>query len=79
MALHVSVTYEHYEAHILAESVMVGNDAILRCSIPSFLTDLVSVVAWVDSLGSQLGFPSGKPTPPPSPLWKLRQIYDIFA
>jgi hypothetical protein len=64
MALHVSVTYEHYEAHILAESVMVGNDAILRCSIPSFLADLVSVVAWVDSLGSQLGFPSGKPPPP---------------
>ena len=52
-----SVTNQHYEAHGLPESIIVGNDAIVKCSIPSFVTDFVSVASWVDSEGNQLGGP----------------------
>ena len=34
---------------------MVGNDAIFKCSIPSFVTDFVFVNSWIDSEGNDLG------------------------
>ena len=34
---------------------MVGNDAIFKCSIPSFVTDFVFVQSWIDSEGNDLG------------------------
>ncbi len=33
--------------------VILGNDALVRCTIPSFVADFVSVVGWVDSEGNQ--------------------------
>lgn len=30
---------------------MRGNAAILKCTIPSFVADFVSVVAWIDEEG----------------------------
>ena len=40
----------------------MGNDVILKCSIPSFVADFVSVTAWVTSEGTQLkaGYVNGK-------------------
>jgi hypothetical protein len=38
-----------YETHCAPESVMLHNDVLLKCSIPSFVSDFVSVEAWVDS------------------------------
>lgn len=35
------------------EYVMKGNAAILKCSIPSFVSDFVSVVGWVDEEGNE--------------------------
>ena len=35
------------EAH--NEYVVLGNDAILKCSIPSFVADFISVIGWVDN------------------------------
>lgn len=32
---------------------IVGNDALFRCQIPSFVSDLVEVVAWVDNKGGE--------------------------
>ena len=49
------MTQQHYEAHILPESIIVGNEGILKCSIPSFVADFVSIVSWVDSEGNELG------------------------
>ena len=48
------------EAH--NEYVVLGNDAILKCSIPSFVADFVSVTGWVTSEGIQLksGYVNGK-------------------
>ena len=31
-----------------------GNDALLKCQIPSFISDLVTVDSWVDSRGNDI-------------------------
>ena len=54
------VTSQRYEIDILRESVIVGNDAIFKCSIPSFVSDFVFVDTWVDSEANVLGESSGK-------------------
>ena len=38
-----------YQTEISNEHVILGNDAILKCSLPSFVSDFVSVHAWVDN------------------------------
>ena len=35
--------------------MIIGNDAIIKCSVPSFVADFVAVVAWIDSEGNALG------------------------
>ncbi len=35
------------------EYVILGNDVVMACKIPSFVADFVSVVGWVDSGGNQ--------------------------
>ncbi len=45
----VAVSQQHYETDIFRENVILGNEGIFKCSIPSFLADFVSVVAWEDS------------------------------
>ena len=35
-----------YETDVAKEYVILGNDAIMKCSIPSFVTDFVSVMGW---------------------------------
>ena len=49
------MTSQRYEIDILRESVILGNDAIFKCSIPSFVSDFVSVDTWVDSEANVLG------------------------
>ena len=51
----ILVTSQRYEIDILRESVIVGNDAIFKCSIPSFVSDFVFVDAWIDSEANILG------------------------
>lgn len=36
---------------------MRGNAAILKCTIPSFVSDFVHVVAWIDEDGHELAQP----------------------
>ncbi|KAK4314719.1 hypothetical protein Pmani_014000, partial [Petrolisthes manimaculis] len=48
---------QQYSAEVLTEYVIRGNSAILKCSIPSFVADFVSVQAWVDSDGTLI-YPS---------------------
>ena len=52
--LNLSVTNQHFEVDIFRESVIVGNDAIFSCSVPSFVADFVRVDSWVDSEGNLL-------------------------
>ena len=48
------MTRQPYEAHTFHETVILGNDALFKCTIPSFVSDFVSVQAWVDSEGRHL-------------------------
>ena len=51
----LSVTNQRYEINISPESIITGNDAIFKCSIPSFVSDFVSVESWIDSEANSLG------------------------
>ena len=31
------------------EYVILGNDALMKCEIPSFVSDLVEVQSWIDN------------------------------
>lgn len=35
-----------YETDVIKEFAISGNDAIIKCSIPSYVADLVSVISW---------------------------------
>lgn len=43
---------QYYEAEVVSEYVIRGNTAVLKCNIPSFVSDFVRVEAWVGSDGS---------------------------
>lgn len=44
---------QYYDAEIIKEYVMKGNSAIIKCSIPSFVADFVSVIGWTDEEGKE--------------------------
>ena len=44
-----SVILQGYQTEISNEHVILGNDAIFKCSIPSFVSDFVTVQAWIDN------------------------------
>lgn len=48
---------QDYLTQVLDEAVLRGNSAILKCVIPSFVADFVSVQAWVSDDGSVI-YPS---------------------
>ena len=41
------VVAQEYSAEVMAEHVIRGNAAILKCFIPSFVSDFVGVESWV--------------------------------
>ncbi|ETN60360.1 DSCAM [Anopheles darlingi] len=45
---------QHYQPEILTEYVIRGNSGILKCSIPSFVSDFVRVESWIDEEGNEL-------------------------
>ncbi|XP_055624208.1 cell adhesion molecule Dscam2 isoform X50 [Toxorhynchites rutilus septentrionalis] len=47
-----AVVQQHYESEVNNVYVIRGNAAILKCSIPSFVSDFVSVVSWNDDSGN---------------------------
>ena len=50
--LNSQVIWQNYISGPEEEYVIVGNDALMKCKIPSFVSDFVSVVSWLDSEGS---------------------------
>lgn len=47
-----AVVFQDFKTHVDSETyVIIGNDAILKCDVPSFVGDLVSVVSWHDNQG----------------------------
>lgn len=45
---------QNYDTHVNQEYVIHGNDVIVKCGIPSFVADFVSVVGWMDSVGHEI-------------------------
>ena len=41
-----------YKTSSNEEYIIIGNDALMKCLIPSFVADFVSVVNWEDSEGN---------------------------
>ncbi|KAF4517352.1 hypothetical protein B566_EDAN011739 [Ephemera danica] len=46
------VVQQFYQSEVNNEYVIRGNSAVLKCSIPSFVADFVSVVTWHDDSGN---------------------------
>ena len=44
-----TVVIQSYETDVAKEYVILGNDALMKCSIPSFVADSVSVMGWTNS------------------------------
>ncbi len=42
-----------YTTKATEEYVILGNDAIVACKVPSFVADFVDVVGWVDGIQQQ--------------------------
>lgn len=40
------------------EHVIRGNNALLRCNVPAFIVDFVSIALWMDSEGESFSFDS---------------------
>ena len=40
---------QDYESEASNEYIVRGNSALIKCKVPSYVTDLVDVIAWVDS------------------------------
>ena len=43
------VVIQEYDADFYKANVINGNDALLKCEIPSFVADFVIVESWIDS------------------------------
>lgn len=48
-----SVVSQSYTVNLVEENVLRGNAAIIKCLIPSFVTEYVSVASWIISEGDQ--------------------------
>ena len=47
-----TVVFTEFKINVAHETyVIMGNSALLRCDVPSFVADLVSVVSWHDNGG----------------------------
>ena len=44
-----SVVVQKYVTDVFREQVIMGNDVLFKCQIPSFVADHVLVDSWVDS------------------------------
>ena len=47
----ISVIPQDYDVDVHAEYVLKGNDGLLKCYIPSYVSDFVSVVSWLSEDG----------------------------
>ncbi len=45
---------QNYDVDVFKTTVINGNDALLKCEIPSFVSDFVQVSGWADSEGATI-------------------------
>lgn len=51
-----TVVSQFYESQVYDEYVIKGNAAVLKCHIPSFVSDHVEIIEWTDSNGGQYSY-----------------------
>ena len=56
----ISVAMSTYRVDVSIAQVILGNEVILKCDIPSFVTDLVDISGWIDSSGNEYFHNKGK-------------------
>ncbi|XP_058116716.1 cell adhesion molecule Dscam2 [Anopheles coustani] len=49
-----AVIHQFYKTRVIDEYVLNGNAAILKCLIPSFIADFISVTSWVADDGTEI-------------------------
>ena len=54
------VIVSHFETRIGDEFVILRNDALMKCQVPSFVSDFLSVTGWVDERLENLNSANGK-------------------
>lgn len=47
---------QNYLVEVNNEHVIRGNSAVIKCSIPSFVADFVTVLSWNDNTGNEYTF-----------------------
>ncbi len=50
---------QQYTTKASDEYVILGNDIVVACKVPSFVQDFVEVIGWVDGQGEELGRTAG--------------------
>ena len=48
-----SVVGQNYQVHVHDEYVLLGNAGLLRCLVPSFVSDFVLIDGWLDDIGGE--------------------------
>ena len=72
-----SAVVQNYEADVGRENVLLSNDVLFKCNIPSHISDFVSVVGWVDSEGS--GVSAAKNTIGNFMVWLLLELRTLLV
>ena len=49
-----TVVRQYYEVQVYDEFVISGNTAVLKCHVPSFVRDYVTVTSWVRGSGERI-------------------------
>lgn len=47
-----TVVQQFYQSRVIDEFVLKGNTGILKCLVPSFVTDFVQIEAWIADDGT---------------------------
>ena len=65
-----AVVGQSYQVNVHDEYVLLGNAALLRCLVPSFVSDYVIVDAWHSDVDDVItpGHLHGTSLPPPPPI-----------
>ena len=48
-----AVVGQNYQVHVHDEYVLLGNAGLLRCLVPSFVSDFVLIDGWLDDTGTE--------------------------
>ena len=56
----ISVVSQDYELDVFKTNILLHNDALVGCVVPSHVGDMLEVQGWVDSEGVELGAGLGR-------------------